>query len=135
MKKKSSSPAYAVGYGRPPVATRFKKGKSGNPSGRPAGISARRTAELVLQEIFRPIKIREGDRVRSISGLQVVMRQLVAQAAKGNGPAMRLLVTQALNLGMESASDSEAAISRPITTQERARALAAFINKTQANID
>lgn len=28
---------YEVGYGRPPVATRFKAGQSGNPSGRAKG--------------------------------------------------------------------------------------------------
>ena len=33
---------YAVGYGRPPVESRFRKGKSGNPGGRP-----RRTKPVV----------------------------------------------------------------------------------------
>src|ERR1700730_2597206 len=28
---------YAVGYGRPPAETRFQKGQSGNPEGRPRG--------------------------------------------------------------------------------------------------
>src|SRR5436190_15890897 len=28
---------YAVGYGRPPAETRFQKGSSGNPGGRPRG--------------------------------------------------------------------------------------------------
>ena len=30
-----NEPDYEVGYGRPPVATRFSKGQSGNPRGRP----------------------------------------------------------------------------------------------------
>jgi hypothetical protein len=129
MKKKSS--AYEVGYGRPPTATRFKKGRSGNPRGRPAGSSSRRAFELVMKEIFRPIKIREGDRVRSVSGLQVAMRQLVAQAAKGNGPAIRLLIAQALSPNLEAVAHDDNALARPLTTQERVRALAAFIEKTK----
>jgi len=35
MTKKASSGNYTVGRGKPPLETRFKKGKSGNPSGRP----------------------------------------------------------------------------------------------------
>jgi hypothetical protein len=30
------NPNYEVGYGRPPIASRFKKGQSGNPRGRQA---------------------------------------------------------------------------------------------------
>lgn len=36
-----SLPGYDVGYGRPPEETRFKKGQSGNPRGRPKGSKTR----------------------------------------------------------------------------------------------
>jgi hypothetical protein len=35
--RKSSSDDGAVGYGKPPTRTRFRKGVSGNPAGGPAG--------------------------------------------------------------------------------------------------
>ena len=39
--RKKKSVLYHVGYGKPPPHTRFRKGESGNPSGRPR----RKTAE------------------------------------------------------------------------------------------
>jgi hypothetical protein len=32
-----SSQAYEIGFGKPPKSRRYKKGQSGNPSGRPKG--------------------------------------------------------------------------------------------------
>ena len=46
----SRSADYAVGYGRPPRATQFASGKSGNPRGRPKG---NRTIGAILQDILR----------------------------------------------------------------------------------
>ena len=35
MQPERDGRGYEVGYGKPPKATRFKKGQSGNPKGRP----------------------------------------------------------------------------------------------------
>lgn len=40
MAKKKSGGSYGVGRGKPPIGTRFKKGQSGNPSGRPKKTAA-----------------------------------------------------------------------------------------------
>jgi hypothetical protein len=135
--KKPAAHPHNVGYGKPPAHTRFKKGESGNPSGRPRGMTPGRALMLALKEIYRPVKIREGDRVTSLSGFQVVMRQLMAQAAKGNGPAGRMLIEQAFRLeqGLEArdvtGAQAELHPANLITTDDRARALAAFITKIE----
>ena len=49
--KKSSDGNYFVGYCRPPEATRFKQGHSGNPKGRPKGSKNLRT--LFAEELRR----------------------------------------------------------------------------------
>ena len=132
--KKPPAPPYNIGYGKPPANTRFKKGVSGNPGGRPRGMTPGRALKLALQEIYRPVKIREGDRVTSLSGFQVVMRQLMTQAAKGNGPAGRMLIEKTLKLEQDLAreiTDAEAKLPAEgsITDADRARALVALMSK------
>ncbi len=88
-KKKGASP---VGYGRPPVHSRFRKGQSGNPAGRKRQSEGERGRKLILREAFRMLNLREGDKVTRIPALQAVLRSQIALAAKGNGPAQRAVV-------------------------------------------
>lgn len=63
--QESETSEYAVGRCRPPMETRFKKGKSGNPTGRRKG---RRNVNSELEEIARrKVKIRDGDKEREMS--------------------------------------------------------------------
>jgi hypothetical protein len=90
---------YTVGYARPPVCARFRKGQSGNPSGRPrCKHKPERAKELALQEAYRLVTVREGDEVKKMPAIQAIHRAQVALAAKGNGPAQRavLRIVQAI---------------------------------------
>jgi len=124
---------YTVGYGRPPVETRFRKGESGNPRGRPGGTKASKAKAVVLQEAYRPITVREGDDVLTLPAIRAVMRQLVRLAAKGNGPAQRKLIDMVQRIEQELADEAKTkAVQQtrePITDADRARALAAFITR------
>ena len=67
-----SEDGYEVGYGEPPKNTRFKPGQSGNPRGRRRG---QRNLKTVVQEVLREkITIREGERTRTISRLDAIVR-------------------------------------------------------------
>lgn len=51
MSKTGKNQGYEVGKNKPPVATRFKKGESGNKSGRPPG----RSTKALLKEILETV--------------------------------------------------------------------------------
>ena len=90
---------YDVGYGKPPAATRFKSGKSGNPRGRPKGsanksrrpaLNEERMKSILLDEAYRTIKVNEGLGQISVPMAQAVIRSLAVNAVKGNQRAQRL---------------------------------------------
>jgi Family of unknown function (DUF5681) len=83
---------HKVGYGRPPLHTRFQKGHSGNPSGRPRAEKGVQAEQIILKEANRLVQVREGENVVVIPALQAVVRGIIVNAAKGNGPAQRLVI-------------------------------------------
>ena len=90
-----------VGYGKPPVEHRFPKGQSGNPTGHPRGSKSKSrtqydpghepTSQLILEEAYRPVSIREGNEVFEIPAIQAVMRAMGVAAMKGNRLSQKTL--------------------------------------------
>src|ERR1700730_12361108 len=85
---------------------RFRKGVSGNPRGRPRkiralvstkiggqpGVGFDRIKSMVIEEGYRIIKIREGDRVEKVPVIQAILRKLAVAAANGNTRAQQTYV-------------------------------------------
>src|SRR3954471_21656461 len=93
MAEQSDATKYRVGYGRPPLQSQFRKGRSGNPRGRPKGsFSKGRANMLALREAYRPVTVKEGNKIFTLPAIQAVMRSQVALAAKGDGPAQRTVI-------------------------------------------
>jgi hypothetical protein len=86
---KKPTGSYEVGYGKPPVAARFKKGQSGNPNGRRKRTPQAEIEELFMKEYLRPVKVREGDCVQTMPAIQVIMRAEINKGVKGSGPSQR----------------------------------------------
>lgn len=95
---------YEVGYGRPPMASRFKPGQSGNPRGSQKKASKKlvpalndeRLKTLILEEAYRTITINDQNGQLDIPMAQAVVRSLAVNAAKGNQRAQRVF-TQLLS--------------------------------------
>ena len=84
------SRGYEVGYRKPPRHTRFKKGRSGNPSGRPKG--TKNISTDLLEELSERIRIREGDRKITVSKQRALLKTLTAKALKGDTRAAALVL-------------------------------------------
>jgi Family of unknown function (DUF5681) len=81
---------YEVGYGKPPRDTRFKRGQSGNPRGRPPG--AKNLSTLLNEALNESVVVTENGGRKRISKRKAAFKQLVNDAAKGNWRALKLLV-------------------------------------------
>jgi len=87
--KTNNSAGYQVGYGKPPARTRFKKGHSGNPKGRPKG--TQNFATVLERTLSEQVVINENGQRRVITKLEAVTKQLVNKALSGDLGASRQL--------------------------------------------
>jgi Family of unknown function (DUF5681) len=92
LDKTGAANKYEIGYGRPPQHSRFRKGQSGNPTGRRRYTESERGKQLLRQEAGRLVTVREGDKVVRVSALQAVLRSVFYTAAKGNTSAQKMIL-------------------------------------------
>ena len=92
---------YEVGYGKPPRHTRFKKGQSGNPRGRPSG--SKNLTTLLGEVLNELVVVAESGGRRKITKRRAIIMQLVNQAAKADWRATKILldILQAIEVRTE----------------------------------
>lgn len=99
-----------VGYRNPPRHTRWKKGQSGNPGGRPK--NARGLKTDLRAELVSRMDIRMNGQVVSGTRQQLMLRTLSARAASGDIRATRILIDLVMQVfGPEDHGGSEKRLS------------------------
>ena len=82
MARMKGDGSYKVGHGKPPVEFQFKKGKSGNRSGRPKGSKNKQRhpedtlANMILDEGHGQIDLTEGTSHKRMAAAKAMLRQL-----------------------------------------------------------
>jgi hypothetical protein len=77
---------YTIGRGKPPSATQFKPGQSGNPAGRPKGSKNFKTD--FLEELQSTIEISEGGEKKQITKQRALFKRLINAAIGGDVKAV-----------------------------------------------
>ena len=86
---KAAGKDYEVGYGRPPIATRFQPGGVGNPKGRPKREKA--IGQIIAETLKTRVVIEENGRSKTVSALEVIIRNLTHAAARRDPAAIKIL--------------------------------------------
>ena len=102
---------YRVGRGKPPLHTRFRKGRSGNPKGpRKKDLPA-----LLLAALDEPVTVDKDGRRRRISKREAIVAQLVDKSADADLRATKMLIDMLKEIERKVAPPPEAAAeTRPL---------------------
>lgn len=111
---------YEVGYKRPPKATRWKKGQSGNPSRRHP-MQTFSALEAIDRLLLQPIEVVEKGKSRRVTTLEAIVLQLWQQELSGN---QRALVVR-LKYERIAQEDTERGVEIEFAESDYSRALAA----------
>jgi hypothetical protein len=82
--------SYETGYKKPPKHTRFQKGRSGNPKGRPK--VPKNLPALILKIFGEKVVVKSHGKTHSMTKLEAALVQLVNKALSGDIKAFREVI-------------------------------------------
>src|SRR5437762_10513832 len=101
-----NEPDDEVGYSKPPRHSRFVKGQSGNPRGRPHG--AKNLKTLLNKALSELVIVTENGGHRKISKREAIITQLVNRSAKADLKAIQILLAMLRDIEGHAADATDA---------------------------
>jgi hypothetical protein len=136
MKKPSSSAAdsaYQIGYGKPPKANQFRKGRSGNPRGKRQG--EENVTSAFKRIVSKRVKINDGEKFRTVTLAEAVILKNYNAAMQKNPFAMNNIFRLAEDAGefvdFTDAKQVGGPIAVPIRSKNMEEFLAEFGRKIE----
>jgi Family of unknown function (DUF5681) len=128
MKKPSSTaagPAYEVGYGKPPKANQFRRGRTGNPRGKKSG--EENLISAFKRIVSKRVKINDGEKVRTITLAEAVILKNIQAALQKNPFAMSNIFRLAEEAGEIIDFTEAKQVGRPIAMPEKNKTMEEFL--------
>jgi hypothetical protein len=89
---------YEIGYAKPPVDTRFRKGQSGHPRGTKKG---HKGLKAVVSAVFQEkVAIRTARGIKKVTKLDALVQKIMNDALTGDGRAVMHIVRLAKEAGL-----------------------------------
>jgi hypothetical protein len=102
---------YEIGYGKPPKSSQFKKGISGNPSGRPKKPTD--SISVLMRELDSKLTIHESGQRKVITKLEGIWKQSVNKAVTGDSKSVRLVFDHLLRADESAAEQQQNSPDKP----------------------
>jgi len=128
MKKPSSTARdsiYEVGYGKPPKANQFRKGRTGNPRGKRGGEENMTSAFKRI--VSKRVKINDGEKIRTITLAEAVILKNYNAAVQRNSFAMSNIFRLAEDAGEFVDSTDAKQVGRPLFVPEKVKTMEEFL--------
>lgn len=92
-----------IGYGKPPVSTRFAKGQSGNPRGRPKARSKEIPYDFLLGQM---VTMREDGKNRRVTAAEAFLLHLTKKGLAGDSASARASLAAIENARAKHVADN-----------------------------
>jgi len=120
MKKPSSTAAdssFEIGYGKPPKANQFPKGRTGNPRGKRQG--EENTISAFKRIVSKRVRINDGEKVRTITLAEAVILKNYNAALQKDSFAMSNIYRLAEESGEFIDRTDAKQVGRPLLVPEK----------------